>query len=69
LPKGDRGGFYCAFFFPKITAAYLLYEQNLTIPPAQQVGFESTKFQQQFRLRDEIYTFQVIDVESTCLLK
>jgi hypothetical protein len=27
----------------KIITAYLLYEQSLTIPPAQQVGFESTK--------------------------
>ena len=42
LAKGDRGGFCCAFVFPKITAAYLLYEKSLTIQPAQQVGFESS---------------------------
>ena len=42
LVKGDRGGFCCAFVFPKITAAYLLYEKSLTIQPAQQVGFESS---------------------------
>ena len=40
LPKGDRGGFYCAFVFPKITAAYLLYEQSLTIPAAQPRGLK-----------------------------
>jgi hypothetical protein len=28
LLKGDRGGFYCAFVFPKITAAYLLDKQG-----------------------------------------
>jgi hypothetical protein len=40
--KGDRGGFCCAFVFQEITAAYLLYQQGFTIPPAQQVGFETT---------------------------
>ena len=41
--KGDRGGFCCAVVFPKITAAYSLHKQRLTIPPAQQVGFKTTK--------------------------
>ena len=28
LTKGDRGGFYCAFVFPKITTAYLHHEHR-----------------------------------------
>jgi hypothetical protein len=33
--KGDRGGFCCAVVLANITAAYLLYKQSETIPPAQ----------------------------------
>jgi len=41
LIKGERGGFCCAVVFPKITSAYSLCEHSLTIPPAQQVHFET----------------------------
>jgi len=41
--KGDRGGFCCAVVLPKITAAYLLYKQSLTLTPAQQVRFATVE--------------------------